>query len=118
MRKQKGLTLTGFMVWAVMLIFAALLAFRIGPAYMEYYTLQKQLKIIASDPALQSGQRRAIENAFERRADIDNITAVSPGDLHIEKDGDQLVISVDYAARLPLFGNMSICLDFSASSAK
>lgn len=118
MRKQEGLTLTGFMVWAVMLVFAALLAFKIGPAYMEYFTLQKQLKVVANDPTLQSNQRRAIENAFDRRAVIDNITAVGPSDLHIEKDGDQLVISVEYAARIPLFGNMSICLDFSASSAK
>jgi hypothetical protein len=116
MRKQSGLTLTGFMVWAVMLVFAALLFFKIGPAYMDYYTLQKQLKIVASDPTLQSGQRRAIESAFDRRAVIDNITVVGPGDLQIEKDGDQLVISVEYAARIPLFGNMSICLDFNASS--
>ena len=116
MRKQKGLTLTGFMVWAVMLIFAALLAFKIGPAYMEYLTLQKQLKLIANDPLLQSGQRRAIESAFDRRASVDDIRSVSPSDLNIAKDGDQLVISVEYAARIPLFGNMSICLDFNASS--
>ncbi|OFZ90796.1 MAG: hypothetical protein A3F74_21355 [Betaproteobacteria bacterium RIFCSPLOWO2_12_FULL_62_58] len=118
MRKQEGLTLTGFMVWAVMLVFAALLVFKIGPAYMDYFTLQKTLKVVASDPTLQSGQRQAIENAFQRRADVEYISAVSPSDLQIEKDGDQLVISIEYAVRVPLFANMSICLDFNASSAK
>ena len=118
MRKQEGFTLTGFMVWAVVLIFAALLAFKIAPAYMEYFAIQKQLKVIANDPALQSGQRRAIEGAFDRRATVDNINVVRASDLHIEKVGDQLVISVEYAARVPLLGNMSVCLDFNASSAK
>lgn len=116
MRKQKGFTLTGFMVWAVMLIFAALLAFKIGPAYMEYFTIQKHLKLVANDPTLQSGQRRAIESAFDRRASVDDIRSVGAGDLNITKDGDRLVVSVEYAARVPLFGNMSVCLDFNASS--
>lgn len=118
MRKQKGLTLTGFMVWAVILVFAALFGFKIGPAYMEYYTIKKQIKIVADELQGTTVQRRAVEQAFDRRADIENITAIGGKDLEVSKDGGNLVISANYSVRVPLVGNLSACMDFSASSQK
>lgn len=118
MRKQKGLSLVGTIAWAVVLIFAALLAFQIGPAYIEYYAIQKNLRAIAKDPEVRSGERRAIERSFALRAAIDDMTAISPGDLNVEKDGDGIIVSASYSKRMPLFGNINICLDFNPSSAK
>ncbi|MBI4204931.1 MAG: DUF4845 domain-containing protein [Betaproteobacteria bacterium] len=108
--------MTGFLVTAVILILVALLGFKIGPAYMEYYTIKKQIKLVADEVTVVD--RRTIENAYDRRAAIENITAISPKDLEISKDGDKIVISVDYSVKVPLFGNLSACMDFSASSDK
>lgn len=116
MRGQYGITMTGFLVTAVILILVALLGFKIGPAYMEYYTIKKQIKLVADEVTVVD--RRTIENAYDRRAAIENITAISPKDLEISKDGDKIVISVDYSVKVPLFGNLSACMDFSASSDK
>jgi hypothetical protein len=118
MRRQKGVTLTGLMAWGVILFFAALLGFKIVPPYVEYYTIQKQLRIVADDPEVATGQRRAVENAFARRATIENIQAVAPQDLHIVKEGDRIIITADYSVLVPLVGNLSACIDFRASSAK
>lgn len=116
MRGQYGITMTGFLVTAVILILVALLGFKIGPAYMEYYTIKKQIKLVADEVPVVD--RRTIENAYDRRAAIENITAISPKDLEISKDGDKIIISVDYSVKVPLFGNLSACMDFSASSDK
>jgi hypothetical protein len=118
MKKQQGLTLSGFLLWAVLLIVILLLGFKVGPAYVENYIIQKQLRAIAADPGMQSGERSQIESAFARRASIENITAVEPRDLEITKQGDGIVISAQYTTRVPLFGNASACLDFYPSSAK
>ena len=118
MRKQKGLTLTGTIAWAVALVLAALLAFRVGPAYLEYFAIQKNLRAIASDPEVASGKRGPVEKSFALRSAIDDMPSISASDLQIEKDGDQVVISASYSKRLPLFGQVSICLDFNPSSAK
>lgn len=118
MREQKGLTLTGFLVTAVILVIVALLGFQIGPAYMEYYTIKKQIKLVADEPGAATGQRRAIEDLFDRRAVVENITAISRQDLEISKDGDRIVISADYTVKVPLVGNLSACMDFSARSDK
>ena len=102
MRAQRGLTLTGFLVTAVILVFGALLFFKIGPAYMEYYTIQKQIRIVANEVG--AADRRAVENAFDRRADVENITAITGKDLEITKDGDGVVIVAEYAVKVPLVG--------------
>jgi hypothetical protein len=118
MRKQKGVTLSGLLIWAVALVFLALLGLKVAPAYFEYLTIQKEFKEIASDPSLAGGQRTAIERAFYNRTTIDNVTSVTPQDLDISKDGDGLVISAAYSVRVPLFANVSLAIDFRPSSAK
>lgn len=118
MRRQEGLSMLAFLVGAVILVFVALFGFKVGPAYVDYYTIQRQVKIIVNDPEASTGQRKAIENAFDRRAVVENITVLQGKDLEITKDGDRVVIGADYTVRVPLVGNMSACMDFNVSSAK
>jgi hypothetical protein len=118
MKKQQGVTVSGFLLWAVVLVLFLLLAFKVGPAYVENYNIQKQLRAIANDPGMRGGERGPIEAAFSRRATIENITVIEPRDLEITKEGDGVVISAQYTTRVPLFGNASACLDFYPSSAK
>ncbi|MDP2241642.1 MAG: DUF4845 domain-containing protein [Burkholderiales bacterium] len=118
MHKQKGVSLSGLLIWSVILVLVALLGFKVGPAYMEYFSVRQQFKAIANDPAMSTGQRRLIETSFYNRAVIENIKAVTPQDLEIAKDGDGVVISAAYSVRVPLFGNISVCMDFFPTSAK
>lgn len=118
MRKQKGVSVTGLLFWSVILVFVVLFGFKIGPAYFEYFSIRQQFRAIANDPTLRAGHRREIESAFYNRSVIENIKAVTPQDLEIAKDGDGVVISAAYSVRVPLFGNISACMDFSPTSAK
>jgi hypothetical protein len=108
--------MTGFLVTAVILVLTALLGFQIAPPYMEYYTIKKQIRIVGNE--LSATDRRAAENAFDRRATVENITAISAKDLEITKDGDKIILSVEYSVKVPLVGNLSACMDFTASSDK
>jgi hypothetical protein len=118
MLKQKGLTLSGFITWAIVFAFAALLAFKLGPAYTEDLTIQKHFKTIANDATYASGNRREIENAFSNRSQIDRIEVISPKDILIskEKDGGGISLSASYTVRVPLIYNISACMDFNPSS--
>lgn len=117
MRKQKGLSLTGAVAWGVALIFVLLLAFKIGPAYMEYFTIQKHLRIIAGDSE-STRTRASVERAFALRGAIDDMPSIGPSDLQIDKDGNEVTLSASYSKRIPLFGNVSVCLDFNPTSAQ
>ena len=85
MRRQKGFTLSGFLLWSVVLVFVALLGFKIGPPYIEYLSIQAQLKAVANDPEGRSGIRRVVEDLFDRRSAIENITSVRAKDILITK---------------------------------
>lgn len=116
MRSQRGLTLSGFLVVAVLGIFVALFAFKVGPSYFEYYTIKKQLKDIADDPDAVRGGMRGVMNAFDRRSAVEDIRAIRGEDIQIEKDGDKVILSAEYSAKVSLFGNLSACMDFNPRS--
>ena len=115
MRKQRGLSLTSAVAWAVVLVFAALLAFKVGPAYIEYFAIKKNLKSIANDPEA-SRTKNSVQGAFALRSAVDDMHSVSPSDLQVDKDGNKVVVSASYSSRMPLFANISICIDFNPSS--
>jgi len=118
MQAQRGITLTGFMVFAVIFIVLLLLGFKIGPAYSEFYTIQKIFRAMAADSALQNVTRGELNSAFNARAGVDNIKAISYTDMEVVKDGSGMVISASYKVTVPLFKNLSACMDFQPTSAK
>lgn len=118
MHAQRGISLTGFMVFAFIAVALLLLGFKIGPAYSEFYTIQKIMKTVASEPSMATASRGDINVAFNNRANIDNIKAISYNDLEVEKTESGIVLSASYSVRVPLFYNLSACMDFNPTSAK
>ena len=114
LRKQAGLSLSGFMVWAVIAAVGALVAFKIGPAYMEDATIKKHFRAIAKE--FPTGTRPEIERAFGKRTEIDRIEAISGKDIQVAKDGSGVTLSAQYTTRIPLVHNISACMDFTPSS--
>lgn len=118
MRAQRGITLSGFLLWSVVLVFAALLLFKIGPPYVEYLTIQSNLKAVANDPEGRAGVRRVVEDLFDRRSAIENISSVKARDIIITKSGDGVVLSFEYTVCVPIVFNIRACMDYHASSTK
>lgn len=114
MRNQQGVTLVGMVIVGIIIVFVAILGLKIAPAYVEYYTVKKAIVAIA-----QSNSRSTVAEvryAFQLRSAIDNIDVIGPKDLDVTKEGNEVVISFAYPKRIPLFGNVSVVIDFAASS--
>ena len=116
MTRQRGLTLTGMLLGSIVLVMFVLLALKVLPAYIEYFTIQRHFKAIASDPALRGATRRQVAAAFAARATIDDVRSIKPEEIEVTKKGDGIVISAQYEKRVPLFHNVSACFDFQPSS--
>jgi hypothetical protein len=114
-KRQLGVSLSGLLMSAVILAVIALLGMKVVPEYIEYFQIVKTLKAVSSDSKAQ-GTVSEVRSAFERRATIDNITAIAPSDLDVTKDSGGLVISFAYERRIPLFSNVSLLLDFQGSN--
>lgn len=110
--------MTGFLFLAVASVFVALLVFKVLPAYLEYFSIQRALSGVARDLDLQTTTPKEIRSSFDKRATIDNITIIRGEDLEIDKEGNQAVVRASYAQKIPLFANVSLYIEFETSTAK
>jgi hypothetical protein len=114
--QQRGLTMIGFLFVAVMLVLVAVLAMKLVPAYIEFYSIKEILATMGHETDIRAKSNRDIRNDFAARANTSYVTVVKPDDLSITHDGGVPVVSVDYEYRTKLLGNVSLVVDFSASS--
>ena len=115
-QKQKGIGLSGLLVWAVILILVAISGLKIAPAYIEFSTIQKNLSAIVKDINSQSADLNQIKTLFSKRAQIDNIKSINAQDIKINKENGRVVLSASYTVRIPLVSNLSLTIDFNAVS--
>lgn len=116
-RQQFGISMLGMMFWGICIVFVALLAMKLLPAYAEFFTIQNILKDIGTESRTTNMSSTVIRDRFDKRAMIDNVSAIKSTDLSISKDGGDTVVSAEYTYQTKLVGNISLLVDFSASSA-
>lgn len=116
MHKQRGVSMFGFMLVAVVVIIFAMLAMKLVPAYIEFFSVKKILNTMGQDSETKSMSNIEIRNSFSKRADVGYVTVVKPSDLEIDRSGGKMVISTEYEYRTPLVANISLVVDFKASS--
>lgn len=115
--RQRGLSMIGFLFVAVILIFVAMLAMKLVPAYIEFASVKKILNSMSQSADLRSKSNAEIRSDFMKRAGVDYVTVVKPEDISIDRRGGGTpVVTVEYTFRTALFGNLSLIADFNASS--
>ena len=114
--KQQGVTVVGMLFIAGMIVFGAIMALKLVPAYIEYATIQNHLSELARAPDTRGASPQELRLAFNRRARIDNVTAVDGRDMTIEQNGGDLVLTIEYVTQIKMVGNISALIEFEASS--
>ncbi|TFH12180.1 MAG: DUF4845 domain-containing protein [Nitrosomonadales bacterium] len=116
--KQRGMSLSALLLWSVVLIFVAILGMKMIPVYREYAAIKTTLAAMTNDPVLLDGTKEDIRKSFNKRAQIDDISAVNGNDLDINKESGKIVLGIIYSVKTPLFANISLYFDFNVSSEK
>ena len=112
LKKQQGMTFIGLVLIIAAIVFFAVLAMKIAPAYMEFMSVKNAIKKAANSADVTS--KKEVAQAFDKSASIDNITVVKGSDLNVENG----VVSAEYQVLIPIVANASVRLDFNATSAK
>ena len=101
--KQRGASLFGMVVIAIVVGFFMLMGARVFPSINEYLTIRKAVtQIMHSNP----GSPADIRKAFERTTEVEySIKTIGPKDLNIEPIGDTgaLRTSFAYNVEIPIF---------------
>ncbi|MBL8459902.1 DUF4845 domain-containing protein [Zoogloea sp.] len=115
-KSQSGLSLIGVLFVGAVLGFLVILGLKLVPVMTEYYGVKRSINAVASEADPQNASVPQLRNAFAKRASIDDVSSVAASDLDITKEDGRIVISVDYSRKIPLFSNVSLVIDFSATT--
>ncbi|MCW5622842.1 MAG: DUF4845 domain-containing protein [Burkholderiales bacterium] len=116
MNRQQGLSLTGLLIVSAVVAFTAIVGFKLVPTYIEYFTIKRVINDLSQE--VRGGSVRDVQSAFDRRALIDDIKSVNGRDLEISKVGEGFDIRAEYSVQVPLFSNISACIDFVAQNGR
>lgn len=112
---QRGLSLVGFLVVGGLAAFVLFTAARSFPAWSEYFAIKKVLQATADEFTV-AAQPPAVRAAFDRRAQIDDISSIKGNDIEVNKVGGKIVLRAAYSKQVPVAGNMSLLFEFDATA--
>ncbi|QIL78692.1 DUF4845 domain-containing protein [Diaphorobacter sp. HDW4A] len=112
--RQRGLSFVSLVFLLVVFVSIGYVVTKSLPVFLEWQSINKAVKKAAA-----AGTTVAdVRSAYQRSADIDNITSVSSSDLEITKENEKVVVSYDYSREVPLYGPAYLLYKFQGSSNK
>lgn len=111
LKQQNGSALT---MLIVALFFGSLLALglKLGPAYLDDYTIREALEGLEGTEGLSRMGPAEVRNLINRRLSVNNISGFDAKQISVDKNGEFVVIKVDYEVRNNLFGNVDTIVHF------
>jgi hypothetical protein len=116
-RRQDGLSIVGFIFVAAVVVAIAMIGFRMTPAYIEYYSVQRALQR-ALDETRDLNSKRQVQDTFQKYADAGYIDSVSGKDVEVLKRGNEVTAEVSWTRKLHMVGNVSLFLEFDAVASR
>lgn len=116
-KSQSGVSLIGVMVGGAVLAALLLVGLKLIPVISEYMGVKRSMVAVVAGANPQTATVSELRSAFTKRALVDDVTTVTASDLDITKEDGRIVMSIEYSRKVKLFGNVSLLVDFSASTA-
>lgn len=109
-RAERGITLIGLLLWAIVVAFVALIIVRVLPTINEYSTILRAVQNIAKADA---GNVAAVRAAFEKQKEVEySISSIGGKDLQVTKENDKLVVRFAYDKEVELFSPVFLLIKY------
>jgi hypothetical protein len=110
---QRGVTFIGWLVLLVPIAIVVYAGIRLAPMYLNYMRVAKSMSELATEAKSSSATNPTeLRNSLAKHFDIESIERPSVKDIDIHRDGDRFVAIADYEDVAPLFGNISLLVQF------
>ena len=112
MTRQSGASALTMMV--MVLFFGGLLtlAIKLGPIYLDDITIQEALESLDGTDGLSTMGPAQVRSLINKRLSVNNVRGFDAKNITVEKDGDRVLILVDYEVRNDLFSNVDTIVHF------
>ena len=113
-RAQRGVSLIGLLVWAIVIGFLFYVGIRVLPTLNEYFTIQSAINKIAATKPSTVGE---IRQQFDKQKDIEySIVSISGKDLDITKENERVVIRFAYPKEIELIAPVFLLIKYEGRS--
>jgi hypothetical protein len=115
MRKsQRGVTFLGWLILLVPVGILVYTAIRLTPIYTNYMAVASSIEQLTDEfTAQEQINAQAVRVALEKRFDIEGITHPNVREIDIHREEGSWVIIANYEDVAPLFGNVSLLVQFN-----
>jgi len=115
-KNQAGLTAIGLILILIPVGLAVYIILRAAPAYIEALSVGDVVNSLKKEMDLKEKSREEIYAMIKKRLDVNNISSVEKDDIKIQKTVNDVTVSIDYEARVPLFWNVALAFSFHKSA--
>jgi hypothetical protein len=114
MRRQDGFTLGSVLLLLLVAGWCAYTAFRIVPAYIDYFLVKNSLDAVANDLTAAQMSEATARMRVAKEFNINNISAVSYQEVEFERVSNGIRLTADFSTKVPYIGPISLAMDFHA----
>ncbi|MEN8177792.1 MAG: DUF4845 domain-containing protein [Pseudomonadota bacterium] len=115
LKRQRGLTMISWLVVLIVIGFFIMVGLRVGPVYMEHYSVKNILQALEEEPFISRKPIGEIRNMLIKRFNINNIRNLNRDQIKIRRSGGVTTIELNYEQRRPIAGNMDVIMTFNES---
>jgi Tfp pilus assembly major pilin PilA len=108
--RQRGMTVIGMLLLLVVIGFIALVAMKVVPMYIQYYTIKSTIESVRKEPQIAQMTQTDIQNAIQKRFDIGYVDKITARDLKIRNDRSGRVLDLVYQDERALFYGLFVVL--------
>lgn len=112
--QQRGISFIAFLIVLAVGGFFLYLGMRIGPTYLEYWTIRSAVDQVAAEAT--SADIGALRRAMDRQMTIDYAGSFQPEFVRVQREGDQVKLVLHYEIRRPLIYNLDFVARFDHSA--
>ena len=112
-KNQAGLTAIGLILILIPVGLAVYIILRAAPAYIEALSVGDVVNSLKKEMDLKEKSREEIYTMIKKRLDVNNITSVEKDDIKIQKTVNDVTVTIDCEARVPLFWNIALAFSFN-----
>lgn len=111
MKRQRGLTLIGFVFVLAIAGFFAFMIMRLFPVYAEYYSVVQAMKGLQAEPGIAQKSPAVVRDLLFRRFYISYVENVKPENVRVSRR-DGYTLNVKYEVRKPFVYNLDFVANF------
>ena len=110
--RQRGMTITGWVMMIGVSLFFVLLGIKMVPAYTEFHSIDSIVQGLKDEPRLKQGNAREIRKALAARFNINSIYDFDTNNISIKKTKDGTNVQIEYEVRESVAGNVFVVMEF------